>query len=118
MNYYKDVTDFHKKFRYCINSKPTIPDNTERALRVALIKEEIQEHIEALKNNDVVEIADSIADILYVVIGTAIAYGIDLDKVWHEVHKTNMNKVCTDTTKKAVKPNGWISPNIKKVLDL
>jgi len=62
-------------------------------LRVALLKEEVDELAEATTQRDIIEIADALADIVYVAYGAAVNYGIDLDAVLTEVHRSNMSKL-------------------------
>ena len=62
-------------------------------LRLGLIDEEFTELKDALDDNDIVEVADAISDLLYVVLGTAISYGIPIDKVFEEVHRSNLSKL-------------------------
>lgn len=71
---------------------PTIPSEYDSDLRVALIREELIELDLALTNADLVEVADAIGDLLYVVLGTAVACGIDITPIFHEIHRSNMSK--------------------------
>jgi predicted HAD superfamily Cof-like phosphohydrolase len=87
------VAEFHRTFEIARESRPTIPDETTRALRVRLIQEEFDELQEALGQRDPVAIAKELADLLYVVYGTAVSYGIDMEPVFREVHRSNMSKV-------------------------
>lgn len=86
------VEDFHTEFNLMINKIPCIPDEKEQALRVKLIQEELTELAEGFKNSDVVEVADALGDLLYVVLGAAVTCGINLEPVFHEVHRSNMTK--------------------------
>jgi predicted HAD superfamily Cof-like phosphohydrolase len=72
---------------------PTVADGRTRRLRVQLIQEEFDELKEALAAEDLSSIAKEMADLLYVVYGTAVSYGIDMDPVFREVHRSNMSKV-------------------------
>lgn len=65
-------------------------------LRVALLEEEVGEFVAASQRSDLVGIADALADIVYVVYGTALTYGIDLNAVLREVHRSNMSKLGQD----------------------
>ena len=65
-------------------------------LRYDLIKEELEEFKEALKDKNLTEVADSLTDILYVTYGAGVAFGIDLDKCFNEVQKSNMSKLGAD----------------------
>lgn len=122
-NMYKDVKDFHVAFGQRIGTTPMIPEDIdERCLRMDLLEEEFNEYMEAEKNLDIVEIADALADIIYIACGTAVSYGIPLDKVFEEVHRSNMaklvdGKVLRRADGKIQKPEGWTPPDIKRVLD-
>lgn len=89
---YQQVLDFHIKHRCYIGEVPSVPSQGTPALRETLIKEEYKELLSALTEGDLKEIADGIADCLYVLIGTAVSYGIDLPAVWDAVHTHNMQK--------------------------
>lgn len=80
-----------KSGQYC-PFRPMIPDKDTRYLRVSLIQEELDELDLALSTHDLVEAADAIADLLYVVLGTAVACGIKIQPIWDEVHRSNMTK--------------------------
>lgn len=114
-----DVETFHKKFGHVINNKPTIPDNNTKALRCILIAEEVGETLSAIGQNDLVGIADGIADSIVVLLGTAVSYGIDMDGVWDEVHRANMSKIGGGKSEigKSLKPEGWTPPRIKEELE-
>jgi len=87
------VEAFHRTFDIVVNSAPTVADGRTRRLRVQLIQEEFDELKEALAAEDLSSIAKEMADLLYVVYGTAVSYGIDMDPVFREVHRSNMSKV-------------------------
>ena len=87
------VEAFHRTFDIVVNPVPTVPDGPTRGLRIQLIKEEFNELKEALAREDLASIAKEMADLLYVVYGTAVSYGIDMDPVFREVHRSNMSKV-------------------------
>ena len=87
------VDDFHRAFDIVISPIPTLVDGRTRELRVKLIQEESDELKEALDSGDLASIAKEIADLLYVVYGTAVSCGIDMDPVFREVHRSNMSKV-------------------------
>ena len=87
------VETFHRTFDIVVNSAPAIVDGRTRELRVKLIQEEFDELKEALASEDLSSIAKEMADLLYVVYGTAVSYGIDMDPVFREVHRSNMSKV-------------------------
>jgi predicted HAD superfamily Cof-like phosphohydrolase len=87
------VAEFHRTFDIARASVPTIPDETTRLLRVRLIQEEFDELKDALSQRDAVAVAKELADLLYVVYGTAVSCGIDMEPVFREVHRSNMSKV-------------------------
>ncbi len=87
------VEEFHLKFDIVICDAPTVPDEATRTLRVRLIQEEFEELKEAMAKQELVGIAKELADLLYVVYGTAVSYGLDMDPVFREVHRSNLSKV-------------------------
>jgi predicted HAD superfamily Cof-like phosphohydrolase len=101
--------------------KPRIPVEHPETIqmRIDLITEETQELAQALSDNDVVEVADALADLLYVVYGAAHTFGIDIQPIFDEVHRSNMAKVGADgkvirrSDGKILKPEGWTPPNVK-----
>lgn len=87
------VAEFHQTFDIVQEPIPTIPDEATRELRVRLIQEEFDELQDALRERDTVAVAKELADLLYVVYGTAVSCGIDMEPVFREVHRSNMSKV-------------------------
>lgn len=87
------VTEFHRAFDVVIGPAPSIPDAATCTLRVNLMEEEFDELREALAQRDVEAVAKELADVLYVVYGTAVSCGIDMAPVFREVHRSNMSKV-------------------------
>jgi len=96
------VTNFEKVIQFMntygqeVKSKAEFPDLDTVALRYDLIKEELDELKEAMGDKDLVEVADALADLLYVVYGAGAAFGINLDACFHEVHSSNMSKLGED----------------------
>ena len=120
-NFYTDVKEFHQAFGQRVGKKPELPDREERDLREKLLIEEVNEYCNAEYADDLVEIADALADIIYIACGTAVSYGIPLDKLFAEVHRSNMaklvdGKVIRRSDGKVQKPEGWIPPDVKSVL--
>lgn len=118
---FKSVVDFHKAFGQLVSEDPVFPIENIRDLRVKLLREEFEEYIEAEKNNDFVEVADALADLIYIACGTAASYGIPLDKVFEEVHRSNMAKLVDGKPLKredgkVIKPEGWTPPDIEGVI--
>jgi predicted HAD superfamily Cof-like phosphohydrolase len=93
---FEKVGDFMEAFGQEVLYIPTIPDFNLSALRLDLIEEEVQELRDGLANKSMLEIADALTDILYVVYGAGHAFGIDLDDCFHEVHSSNMTKLGAD----------------------
>ena len=122
-NWYTKVKDFHLAFGQRIGETPAVPEDVnERELRMSLLEEEYNEYMEAEKNADIVEIADALADIVYIACGTAVSYGIPLDKIFDEVHRSNMaklvdGKVIRREDGKVQKPAGWTAPDVRGILD-
>jgi predicted HAD superfamily Cof-like phosphohydrolase len=102
---------------------PCMPDDETVSLRIALIREELNELISACVDRDLVEIADGLADILYVTYGAGHAFGIDLDSCFDEVQRSNMTKIGKDgkviysAEGKVLKPDNYSPPNLAKVLE-
>lgn len=86
------VQDFHEEFGISIENKPCLPDEKITDLRVSLITEELDELVEAFDNYDIVEVADALGDLMYVILGAAVSCGIDLEPVFMEIHRSNMTK--------------------------
>jgi len=121
-NWFNDVKEFHTVFGQRVGEIPSLPEMPERELRGKLLTEEFKEYIDAECDNDLVEVADALADIIYIALGTAVSYGIPLDKVFEEVHRSNMaklvdGKVLRREDGKIRKPEGWTPPDIKSILD-
>lgn len=88
------VLDFHRAFNLPRHAAPTLEVSPELAtLRLRLLAEESRELDKAMRDADLVAIADALADITYVIFGTAVTYGIDLEAVVREVHRSNMSKL-------------------------
>lgn len=96
-NALSDVAQFHDTFNAPILDQPTIPSKERCALRVALLQEEVNELKEAIEANDLIEIADALADIQYVLSGAILEFGL-ADKfktLFDEVQRSNMSKACS-----------------------
>jgi predicted HAD superfamily Cof-like phosphohydrolase len=120
-DWYQDIVDFEEQVRKKTYSKiPHIPSVEDKELRKALITEEIKETLNAIEYDDLVELADGLADAVVVLLGTAITYGIDLRPVWSEVHRSNMTKKggAVREDGKLLKPKWFSPPDIKKELEL
>lgn len=93
---FEKVGDFMEAFGQEVLYIPTMPDFNLAALRLDLIEEEVQELRDGLGKKSMLEIADALTDILYVVYGAGHAFGLDLDDCFHEVHRSNMTKLGED----------------------
>lgn len=89
----RKVREFHEVFDHPVRGVPQAIPFEEWDLRAELIFEELKEYEEAAQEGDVVEIADALGDLLYVVFGTAVVHGIDLEPVFREIHRSNMSKL-------------------------
>jgi predicted HAD superfamily Cof-like phosphohydrolase len=87
------VEEFHKKFDILVHTSPTDASEDTRRLRIRLIQEEFDELKESMAEGNLAALAKEMADLLYVVYGTAVSYGIDMDPVFREVHRSNLSKV-------------------------
>jgi predicted HAD superfamily Cof-like phosphohydrolase len=123
-NFFEDVKEFQTAFKLPVGDRPHLPKNEdERQLRIKLLEEEFNEYLAAEVRDDLVEVADALADIIYIACGTAVSYGIPLDKVFAEVHRSNMAKLVDGKPiyredGKVMKPQGWQPPNIERILEL
>ena len=93
MSNFSKVGTFMKTFGQEVKTKSSFSTDKINKLRIYLIKEELEELIEAMNNKDLLEVADALTDILYVTYGAGHAFGIDLDKCFEEVQKSNMSKL-------------------------
>ena len=119
------IAEFHKAFNLPMRLLPgTDIDHSLARLRVALLEEEVSEFVSASEKGDLVGIADALADIVYVIYGTALTYGIDLDPVLREVHRSNMSKLGSDGEPlirddgKVLKSEQYFPPDIASVLSM
>lgn len=116
------VRIFHDTSEIATPAHPTLIDDKTFDLRHALILEELGEWYRADTDGDIVEVADALADLLYVVYGTALVYGLPIDEIFAEVHRSNMTKfpggkVLRREDGKILKPDTWEAPKIKEILD-
>ena len=123
MSNFKDVKIFMKTFGQEIKVKPKFPNVKIVKLRHDLIQEELRELQKAMKTKNLIEIADALTDILYVTYGAGHAYGIDLDKCFAEVQKSNMSKLGKDgkpiynKSGKVMKGPDFFQPNLKQFVE-
>lgn len=119
------VTEFHTSFKLGIKDKPTADLGTKKnLLRYELMREENEEYLEAANNNDLVEVADALGDMLYILCGTIIEHGMQdkIEEVFNEIQRSNMSKLGADGKPiyredgKVLKGPNYFKPNIAKVL--
>ena len=123
MTNFTSVKKFMETFGQEVKSKPAFPSEKISKLRYDLIKEELDEFQEALNDKSLKEVVDSLTDILYVTYGAGHAFGIDLDKCFDEVQRSNMSKLGADGKPiynehgKVMKGPNYFEPNLKKFTD-
>ena len=116
------VGDFMEAFGQSVQVDPTWPDFNTRELRIELIQEELEELSDAVADRDMVQIADALTDLLYVVYGAGHSFGIDLDECFQEVHSSNMSKLGEDGRPiyredgKVLKGPGFFEPDLEGIL--
>ena len=122
MTNFEKVRTFMKTFGQEVKDKAEFPNKKIVSLRIKLIEEELQELKDAISNNDIVEVADALTDILVVTYGGGIAFGIDLDKCFDEVQRSNMSKLSEEGKPiynefgKVMKGPNYTKPNLKQFL--
>lgn len=110
------VLDFHEQMGQSIGD-PRCPDtHVDRDLRLKILKSELQELYDALEADDTIEVADALGDLVYVLQGAAISWGIDLASVIAEIHRSNMTKTkeCTDAINAAKLDGSYIPGKLPK----
>ena len=123
MTNFDKVGIFMKTFGQEVKNKPSLSNIKINSLRFNLIKEELNELKVALNNKDLIEVADALTDILYVTYGAGHAFGIDLDKCFEEVQKSNMSKLnlngkpIYNQEGKVMKGPNYFKPDLKKFLN-
>ena len=120
MTNFQKVKKFMEKFGQELKSRPSFSSEKINELRYILIKEELDEFKQALDNNDLLEAADALTDILYVTYGAGHAFGINLDACFDEVQNSNMSKLGLDgkpifnNQGKVMKGPNYFKPNLSK----
>tara|TARA_B100001057_G_scaffold352882_1_gene354613 strand:+ start:1005 stop:1376 length:372 start_codon:yes stop_codon:yes gene_type:complete len=122
MSNFNKVKTFMNTYGQEVKEIATFPENKIVQLRIDLIEEELNELKEAVKNNDIVEVADALTDILYVTYGAGHSFGVDLDKCFDEVQRSNMSKLGVDgkpiynESGKVMKGPDYFAPDLKKII--
>ena len=122
MTNFEKVGTFMKTFGQDVKQTSSFSTDKINELRVSLIKEELDELIDAMNKKDLVEVADALTDILYVTYGAGHAFGINIDECFEEVQNSNMSKLGTDgkpifhESGKSMKGPNYFKPNLSKFL--
>ena len=122
MTNFEKVGLFMKTFDQEVKTIPSLSSEKINNLRISLINEELEEFNEAIRNNDLKEAADALTDILYVTYGAGHAFGINLDKCFDEVQRSNMSKLGEDGKPiynelgKVMKGPKYFKPDLNKFL--
>lgn len=120
------VSKFHKAFGLGMNESPTANLGIKKnLLRYELMREENEEYLEAANNNDLVEVADALGDMLYILCGTIIEHGMQykIEEVFNEIQRSNMSKLGEDGKPiyredgKVLKGPNYFKPNIQEILE-
>ena len=120
MSNFNKVGTFMKTFGQEVKTKPSFSSDKINKLRIDIIKQELDELQEAMKNNDLLEVADALTDILYVTYGAGHAFGVDLDKCFEEVQNSNMSKLgengepIYNESGKVMKGPNYFKPDLSK----
>ena len=122
MSNFSSVKKFMETFGQEVKNKAEFPSEKIQDLRISLIEEELSELKEAIENKDIKEVADALTDILYVTYGAGHAFGIDLDKCFDEVQRSNMSKLdengkpIFNEQGKVLKGPNYFKPNLEKFI--
>ena len=122
MSNFDDVKNFMEIYGQEVKTKSSFPNDKIVQLRYDLIKEELDELSLAIKEKDIIEVADALTDLLYVVYGAGHSFGIDLDKCFAEVQRSNLSKLNIDgkpiynENGKVMKGPNYSKPNLKQFL--
>ena len=122
MTNFEKVRLFMKTFNQEVKTKSALSSGKINSLRISLISEELEELKQAMLDNNIVEVADALTDILYVTYGAGHAFGINLDKCFNEVQESNMSKLDTNGKPifnehgKVMKGPNYFKPDLSKFL--
>ena len=122
MTNFEKVGLFMSTFGQEVKTKPSLSSEKINNLRISLISEELEEFMQAIKNNDLKEVIDALTDILYVTYGAGHAFGVNLDKCFEEVQKSNMSKLGKDGKPiyneegKVMKGPNYFKPDLSKFI--
>ena len=122
MTNFEKVGLFMRTFGQEVKTRPSLSSEKINNLRISLINEELEELKQAMKNNDLKEAVDALTDILYVTYGAGHAFGVNLDKCFDEVQKSNMSKLGEDgkpiynEAGKVMKGPSYFKPDLSKFI--
>lgn len=123
MSIFTDVVNLHKTFEIPLPERPTLLSAATAQFRLKLLQEELDEIAEAIDDESLIKLADGLADLVYVALGTAAMAGVPFDEVFQIVHEANLTKqrAPAEQTKRGykydlIKPAGFVSPE-KAILD-
>ena len=122
MTNFEKVGLFMSTFGQEVKTRPSLSSEKINNLRISLIKEELEEFKQAIKNNDLKETIDALTDILYVTYGAGHAFGVNLDQCFEEVQKSNMSKLGQDGKPiynedgKVMKGPNYFKPDLSKFI--
>ncbi|GAA4271009.1 nucleoside triphosphate pyrophosphohydrolase family protein [Aquimarina gracilis] len=120
------VQEFHTAFKIGYKNEPVADlGESKNLLRYKLMREENEEYLEAAQSNDLVEVADALGDMLYILCGTIIEHGMQhkIEEVFNEIQRSNMSKLGENGQPiyredgKVLKGPNYFKPNIKEILD-
>lgn len=124
-NQLKAVEEFHKTFKITYNDQPTVNSTPgQNLLRYELMREENEEYLQAVKDQNLTEIADALGDMLYILCGTIIEHGMQdkIEAVFNEIHRSNMSKLDENGMPiyredgKVIKGPNYSRPNFEGIL--
>lgn len=119
----QQLREFHETFGHPAPDKPTLIDPALAEFRWDIFWEEYEEYLLAEQNGDIIEIADALGDMAYILFGTATVHGIDLSPVFDEIHRSNMSKLGEDGKPiyredgKVLKGPNYFRPNIASIIN-
>lgn len=113
------VLEFHRVTSTYAQAQPGLPPLDVQQLRARLIAEEVREFRQAVRAQDLVKIADALGDLLYAAYGAALAYGLDMEPIFEEIHRSNMSKRGGPKRSdgKQLKPSGYEPPRLEAMLE-
>lgn len=114
----RDVLEFRNKIRLPVSPRPRLLEPNELTFHTRFIMEELSELLSSHEQRNLVDAADAVADLLYVILGMSLHMGLDLDQIFKLVHEANMQKQPGSTVRSngmpdAIKPPGWVDPKIR-----